>query len=280
MSIKNYRFVSPGVFVNEIDNSQLPASPAGIGPVIIGRAEKGPALRPTTVNSFEEFVNIFGTPNPGNSGDDVWRQGTNTTATTYGMYAAQAYLRNSSPLTYIRLLGAESDNPSNANQAGDDEAGLTLGGKAYGLLLFTRNSSSNAAGVDASLGGAAPAQRQLPRAAPRGVAAAAARLDGRRATRACHPPPSTSFPPDRAAVSRAGMSADTDGHGHVGPAQLAWVRLGVAGRRGAAARIDVIASALAVGRIKLAEEPDAEDGADRDMGGADRQSERRDRDHR
>ena len=65
MSVKNYRFVSPGVFVNEIDNSQLPASPAGIGPVIIGRAEKGPALRPTTVNSFEEFVNVFGTPDPG-----------------------------------------------------------------------------------------------------------------------------------------------------------------------------------------------------------------------
>mgnify|MGYP000866016876 CR=1 FL=1 len=133
MSVKNYRFVSPGVFVNEIDNSQLPASPAGIGPVIIGRAEKGPALRPTTVNSFEEFVNIFGTPNPGRSGDDVWRQGANTTATTYGMYAAQAYLRNSSPLTYIRLLGAESDNATVAGEAGWD-AGAS--GVAWGLVLF------------------------------------------------------------------------------------------------------------------------------------------------
>ena len=105
MSVKNYRFVSPGVFVNEIDNSQLPASPAGIGPVIIGRAEKGPGLRPTTVNSFEEFVSIFGTPNPGNSGDDVWRQGANTTATTYGAYAAQAYLRNSAPrLQYVLVF--------------------------------------------------------------------------------------------------------------------------------------------------------------------------------
>jgi len=135
MSVKNYRFVSPGVFVNEIDNSQLPASPAGIGPVIIGRAEKGPALRPTTVNSFEEFVNIFGTPNPGRSGDDVWRQGANTTATTYGMYAAQAYLRNSSPLTYIRLLGAEDDSIT----AGDPgEAGWDAGasGVAWGLVLF------------------------------------------------------------------------------------------------------------------------------------------------
>ena len=142
MSIKNYRFVSPGVFVNEIDNSQLPASPAGIGPVIIGRAEKGPALRPTTVNSFEEFVSIFGTPNPGNSGDDVWRQGANTTATTYGAYAAQAYLRNSSPLTFIRLLGAESDDVG--NDGGADEAGWTAGtnSRAYGLVIFQTGSNA------------------------------------------------------------------------------------------------------------------------------------------
>ena len=70
MSVKNYRFVSPGVFVNEIDNSQVPASPAGIGPVVIGRAASGPALRPVTVRSFEEFVNIFGTPSPGAAGGD------------------------------------------------------------------------------------------------------------------------------------------------------------------------------------------------------------------
>ena len=110
MSVKKYRFVSPGVFVSEIDNSQVPASPAGIGPVVIGRAEKGPSLRPTTVDSFEEFVNVFGTPAPGQAGDDVWREGTDKSATTYGMYAAQAYLRNSSPLTYIRLNGAEHQN--------------------------------------------------------------------------------------------------------------------------------------------------------------------------
>ena len=150
MSVKNYRFVSPGVFVNEIDNSQLPASPAGIGPVIIGRAEKGPALRPTTVNSFEEFVNVFGTPDPGNAGGDVWRQGANTTATTYGMYAAQAYLRNSSPLTYIRLLGAESDNVASDDESGPDEAGWNLGGEAYGLVLFTRNSSSAPSALNTS----------------------------------------------------------------------------------------------------------------------------------
>ena len=141
MSVKNYRFVSPGVFVNEIDNSQTPASPAGIGPVIIGRAEKGPALRPITVNSFEEFVSVFGTPAPGNNGQDVWRQGSNTTATTYGMYAAQAYLKNSSPLTYIRLLGAEDDNASGQPA----EAGWTAGtsGRAWGLVLFQTGNYSD-----------------------------------------------------------------------------------------------------------------------------------------
>jgi len=143
MSVKNFRFVSPGVFVNEIDNSQIPASPAGIGPAIIGRAEKGPALRPVTVNSFEEFVSIFGAPSPGRGGSDVWRTGANTTAATYGAYAAQAYLKNSSPLTYIRLLGAESE----GNLAAGGQAGwrATSAGKAWGLVIFEPQYASGSA---------------------------------------------------------------------------------------------------------------------------------------
>ena len=139
MSVKNYRFVSPGVFVNEIDNSQIPASPAGIGPVIIGRAEKGPALRPVTVNSFEEFVSVFGTPAAASEGSDVWRTGNNTSAPTYGAYAAQAYLRNSAPLTYIRLLGdqttADGGPSTTAGKAGWDVT------KAYGLVVFGSSST-------------------------------------------------------------------------------------------------------------------------------------------
>jgi hypothetical protein len=140
MSVKNYRFVSPGVFVNEIDNSQAPASPAGIGPVVIGRAASGPALRPVTVSSFEEFVNIFGTPAPGAAGGDVWREGSNKSSTTYGMYAAQAYLRNSSPLTYIRLLGANS---SDADPTNDGNAGWSAAGDAWGLVVFESASAGN-----------------------------------------------------------------------------------------------------------------------------------------
>lgn len=141
MSVKNFRFVSPGVFVNEVDNSQLPASPAGIGPVVIGRAEKGPALRPTTVSSFSEFVQVFGTPGAGNVAGDVWRRGSwNETAPTYGAYAAQAYLRNSSPLTYIRLLGNQAP-ASDIEAAG--KAGWDGGddGKAWGLVIFEPKNS-------------------------------------------------------------------------------------------------------------------------------------------
>ena len=136
MSVKNYRFVSPGVFVNEIDNSQLPASPAGIGPVIFGRAQKGPALRPVSVSSFEEFVNVFGSPAPGNGVDDVWREGNNITAPTYGAYAAQAYLRNSSPLTFVRLLGADDDSATTAGVAGWEAT------NAYGLVVFETGSGT------------------------------------------------------------------------------------------------------------------------------------------
>jgi len=152
MSVKNFRFVSPGVFVNEIDNSQVPASPAGIGPVVIGRAEKGPSLRPVTVNSFSEFVNVFGAPSPGTVGGDVWRKGQwSTSAPTYGAYAAQAYLKNSSPLTYIRLLGADADSASGAGVAGWD-AGTN--GKAWGLVVFSGTDAPWRNGASGSIEGA------------------------------------------------------------------------------------------------------------------------------
>ena len=128
----------------------FPHPPAGVGPVIIGRAKSGPALRPTRVNSFEEFVNIFGTPSAGDSGDDVWREGNNSTAPTYGAYAAQAYLRNSSPLTYIRLLGADKEGSTGGSASGE---GGWLASNAYGLVLFETGSGvTNTAILTGALG--------------------------------------------------------------------------------------------------------------------------------
>ena len=105
---RQFKFVSPGIFVTEIDNSQLPGPPTEIGPVIIGRLQKGPALRPVTVNSFAEFVETFGAPVPGKQGGDIWRNG-NTLGPTYAAYAAQAWLRNTPGATIVRVLGRSHD---------------------------------------------------------------------------------------------------------------------------------------------------------------------------
>ena len=142
MSIKKFKFVSPGVFVKEIDNSQLTATPLPVGPVVIGRTERGPAMRPHTVNSFSEFVEVFGEPIPGGQGGDVWRDG-NYTAPTYAAYAAQAWLRNNAPVTVVRLLGAQHDDAT-AGYAGwktDNSIGTTYGsGGAYGLFMIDSGS--------------------------------------------------------------------------------------------------------------------------------------------
>ena len=109
MSVNKFKFVSPGVFINEIDQSQIARLPEDIGPVVIGRALKGPMMRPVKVNTFTDFEQLFGPPVAGVSNVDVHRQG-NLLSPTYGAFAAQAYLRNSGPLTFIRLGGFESPN--------------------------------------------------------------------------------------------------------------------------------------------------------------------------
>jgi hypothetical protein len=149
MSTANkFRFVSPGIMVDEIDRSQIPRLPDAVGPVVIGRTQRGPGLLPTKVNNWSEYVQLFGTPLRGAGTGDIWRDG-NTTSPTYAMYAAQAYLRNSGPLTVVRLLGAQSDDPT---VTGFEQAGWTTtnpaadttvaaNGGAYGLFIVPSASS-------------------------------------------------------------------------------------------------------------------------------------------
>jgi len=142
MSISKYKFVSPGVFVNEIDETQRPAVTPDRGPVIIGRTSRGPGMRPTQVNSFSEFIETFGNPVPGGRGGDVWRNG-NYTSPMYATYAAQAWLRNGRTCTVIRLLGAEHTNKTTAGKAGfGDYARTSQGGGSYGLFLIDSGSKT------------------------------------------------------------------------------------------------------------------------------------------
>ena len=88
MPLESFTFVSPGVFLAEVDNSQIPATAPPMGPIIIGRTRSGPGMTPIQIQSFSDFVQIFGNPVGGGGSEDVWRDG-NTVGPTYGAYAAQ-----------------------------------------------------------------------------------------------------------------------------------------------------------------------------------------------
>ncbi len=148
MAARKFKFVSPGVFLKEIDNSQLPKLPGNIGPVIIGRTRKGPALNPVKVNSYAEFVEMFGEPIPGNQGDDAWREGNGLLAPAYAHYAAKAYFAADidSPVTVIRLLGVNGDNATTATGA---QAGWSSD-KTYALITYPSGSSVTTADHEVS----------------------------------------------------------------------------------------------------------------------------------
>ena len=149
MPIK-FDFLSPGVDLREIDQSQLPENLTGDGLMIIGTAPQGPAMRPIRVRSLENFVQVFGSPISGKGGQaDVWRNGY-LTSPTYGMYAAQAWLASeTSPVTFVRLAGEEQSAQSAGIRAGwsvAQDIGNVVGdvatkGGAYGLVIFNTGSS-------------------------------------------------------------------------------------------------------------------------------------------
>jgi hypothetical protein len=149
MSTKKFKFVSPGVFISEIDNSQLPATFDKLGPVVIGRTERGPAMRPVRVDSFSEFIETFGNPIPGGQGGDIWRDG-NYSSPTYAAYAAQAWLKNSGPCTVVRLLGVEDPEADNSGKAGWQTENIaatdvaSTNGGAYGLFIVPSASADSA----------------------------------------------------------------------------------------------------------------------------------------
>ena len=99
MSVKSFKFVSPGVFINEIDNSFRPRTSDAIGPVVIGRAGRGIAMRPVKVQSFSEFTELYGDTVPGGgTANNVYRDGS-FQSPMYGTYAAKAFLNaNVAPL--------------------------------------------------------------------------------------------------------------------------------------------------------------------------------------
>jgi hypothetical protein len=86
-------FRSPGFFEREIDASTRVTSIVGTPAGVIGTAEKGPAFIPVTVGSMQDFMNRFGDLDP----------------KRFGPYAVEAWLKSRTALTFMRVLGAGSN---------------------------------------------------------------------------------------------------------------------------------------------------------------------------
>ena len=141
-----FDFLSPGVLLREIDKSQLPTEVEADGPLVIGRAQTGPANKPVKVKSLSDFIDVFGKPvsGKGTANSDVWREG-NYQGATYGAYAAQAWLASEAgPLSYVRLLGEQHPSASQTGYAGWETADHTTnGGGAYGLFIVVSGAAAN-----------------------------------------------------------------------------------------------------------------------------------------
>lgn len=102
-------FLSPGVETNEIDQSFIQDGAPQPGAILIGRTLKGPAFMPVTVKDFTEFSAMFGGVDP-----------------TLNMpYAAKNYLKNSTSLTVVRVLGSKDGTSASSGYSVVNVIGIT-----------------------------------------------------------------------------------------------------------------------------------------------------------
>ena len=113
-------FKSPGFFEQEIDLSERQSSPSGVPAGIVGTADKGPAFVPVTVGSWFDFEARFGGLNPNR----------------FGPYAVREWLKNRNSLTYMRVLGAGSnDTATEIGNTRDTGTVANAGFKVSGSLF-------------------------------------------------------------------------------------------------------------------------------------------------
>jgi len=114
-------FKSPGFFEREVDLSQREAETVGVPAGVAGTSEMGPAFVPVTVGSFSDFKSRFGTLDH----------------KKFGPYAVREFLKNRSALTFVRVLGAGSNDSTTdiyktEQQGVVKNAGFVIQGSALG----------------------------------------------------------------------------------------------------------------------------------------------------
>lgn len=119
MGVKN-SFLSAGVYTREFDLSFYPDIIPAVGMAVIGPTMRGPALVPTTISSYSDYLRWFG---------DVFSSGSGVDERDFKYlttYAVQEYLRYGEQATVVRILGNRfSPAKSNVLAFSGDASGLS-----------------------------------------------------------------------------------------------------------------------------------------------------------
>jgi len=120
------KLISPGVFTAENDLSFIPAGVGEIGGAIVGPTVKGPAMVPTIVNSYAEYVQMFG---------DTFQSGSSNTEFLTSI-SAREYLKHSGTLTVVRIMPDSYSNASSVvSQSDGTGSAFTLNTIADGVIM-------------------------------------------------------------------------------------------------------------------------------------------------
>ena len=103
---------SPGVKLNEIDNTYLTGQPINVGAAIIGPTVKGPVEVPTVVTSYSEYKTVFG--DAFTSGSDTYSYLTSIAAYNYFNYGGESLL--------VARVVSGSYAPASSSVVADDSA--------------------------------------------------------------------------------------------------------------------------------------------------------------
>lgn len=150
MTANRFKFVSPGIKINEIDRSVLTAGAAGIGPVVVGRFLKGPGMVPRSLG-FNQLASVFGSPSVGNitsDSPDIWRTG-DLQSPTYAAFAVDLWSRfSAAPVTAIRLLGTQHPSGDGTDPS---KAGWKANNGAWGIFVAPSGSNTSVTGALAAV---------------------------------------------------------------------------------------------------------------------------------
>lgn len=139
-------FLSAGVYTREFDLSYLPADIPAVGLCVIGPTVRGPAMVPTNISTYSEYLRLYG---------DVFSSGSGAGEKEYKYltsYAVQEYLRWGELVTVVRILAGNYTPASTVVKAANTST-LNKTDMAFELFALTDGEITNSGQAAASISG-------------------------------------------------------------------------------------------------------------------------------